>query len=66
MPAQSATYEAIGFQILGPVSVALLLFQIYRGFRSSYVFHWASSFFALTLFHAASAARSNRASFSSA
>jgi len=56
MPAQTAIYEAIGFQILGPVSVALLLFQIYRSFRSSYVLHWTSSFFALTLFHAASAA----------
>ncbi|HSP34119.1 MAG TPA: EAL domain-containing protein [Thermoanaerobaculia bacterium] len=56
MPARTILYEAIGFQILGPVSVALLLFQIYRSFRSSYVFHWTASFFALTLFHAASAA----------
>src|SRR5512142_2197215 len=56
MPAQTATYEAIGFQLLGPVSVALLLFQIYRSFRTSYVLHWTASFFALAVFHAASAA----------
>ncbi len=56
MPAQTAIYQATGFQVLGPLCVGLLLFQVYRSFRSSYVLHWTSSFFALTLFHAASAA----------
>jgi diguanylate cyclase (GGDEF)-like protein len=49
------TYEAIGFQLLGPVSVALLLFQIYRSFRTSYVLHWTLSFTALAMFQIAAA-----------
>ncbi len=55
MPAQTLTFEAIGFQLLGPVSVALLFFQIYRSFRTSYVLHWTLSFSALAIFQAAAA-----------
>ena len=50
------TFQAVGLQLLGPVSVALLLFQIYRSFRTSYVLHWTLSFGALAIFHAAAAA----------
>jgi diguanylate cyclase (GGDEF)-like protein len=52
---QTLTYETAGFQLLGPVSVALLLFEIYRSFRTSYVLHWTLSFVALTVFQAAAA-----------
>ncbi|HEY3056136.1 MAG TPA: GGDEF domain-containing protein, partial [Thermoanaerobaculia bacterium] len=54
MPTQTTT--AIGFQLLGPVSVALLLFQIHRSFRTRYILHWTLSFGALTIFHAGTAA----------
>ena len=53
MPAQTTILEATGLQLLGPVSVSLLLFQIYRSFRTKYVLHWALSFGALAVFHAA-------------
>ncbi len=55
MPAQSTLLEATGFQLLGPVSVSLLLFQIHRSFRTRYVLRWALSFAALAVFHAAAA-----------
>ncbi|HSP15018.1 MAG TPA: EAL domain-containing protein [Thermoanaerobaculia bacterium] len=55
MPAQTLSYEAIGFQLLGPVSVALLLFQIYRSFRTSYVLHWTLSFASLAIFQVSAA-----------
>jgi diguanylate cyclase (GGDEF)-like protein len=48
--------EAVGFQILGPLSVSLLLFQIYRSFKTRYVLCWALSFGALAIFDAAGAA----------
>ena len=47
--------EAVGFQILGPLSVSLLLFQIYRSFKTRYVLSWALSFGALAIFDAAGA-----------
>src|SRR5438093_7096730 len=56
MPAQTTIFEAIGFQLLGPVSVALLLFQIYRNFRTSYILHWALSFATLAIFQGGTAA----------
>ena len=55
MPTQTMTLEAIGFQLLGPLSVSLLLFQIYRSFKTTYVLHWTLSFAALAVFHAATA-----------
>ena len=53
MPTQTTTFEAIGFQLLGPLSVSLLLFQIYRSFKTKYVLHWTFSFAALSVFHIA-------------
>jgi diguanylate cyclase (GGDEF)-like protein len=55
MPAQSAI-QAIGFHLLGPLAVTLLLFQLYRTFRTSYLLQWAISFGCLGLFHTATAA----------
>lgn len=55
MPTQTTTLEAIGFQLLGPASVSLLLFQIFRSFRTKYVLHWTLSFAALAIFHGAAA-----------
>jgi diguanylate cyclase (GGDEF)-like protein len=60
MPAQSTILEAAGFQLLGPVSVSLLLFQIYRSFRTKYVLHWTFSFASLAIFHLAAASLSFR------
>jgi diguanylate cyclase (GGDEF)-like protein len=53
MPTQTTTFEAIGFQLLGPLSVSLLLLQIYRSFRTKYVLHWTLSFASLAVFHLA-------------
>ena len=53
MPTQTMTLEAIGFQLLGPLSVSLLLFQIYRSFKTKYVLHWTLSFASLAVFHLA-------------
>ena len=60
MPTPATTFEAIGFQLLGPLSVSLLLFQIYRSFKTSYVLHWTLSFASLAVFHAATASMSFR------
>jgi len=60
MPTPTTTFEAIGFQLLGPLSVSLLLFQIYRSFKTSYVLHWTLSFASLAVFHAATASMSFR------
>ncbi|HUP47835.1 MAG TPA: EAL domain-containing protein [Thermoanaerobaculia bacterium] len=50
------TFQALGFHCLGPLAVALLLFQIHRSFERSFTLHWTRSFAALALFHLATAA----------
>ena len=54
MPEQT-TFSAIGFHLLGPFAVALLLFQLYRSFRTSYLLQWTASFAFLAVFHFATA-----------
>ena len=54
MPEQT-TFSAIGFHLLGPFAVALLLFQLYRSFRTSYLLQWTASFAFLAVFHLATA-----------
>ena len=54
MPEQT-TFSAIGFHLLGPFAVALLLFQLYRSFRTSYLLQWTASFGFLAVFHFATA-----------
>lgn len=49
------TFQSLGLHFLGPFAVALLLFQINRGFGRSFTQHWTRSFAALTVFHAATA-----------
>ncbi len=44
-------FQALGLHLIGPFAVALLLFQLYRSFRSTYLVQWTLSFLALTLFH---------------
>ena len=56
MPAHTSNLEAVGFQLLGPLSVSLLLFQIFRTFKTRYVWHWTLSFGALAMFQAAGGA----------
>ncbi len=51
MPAP-AILQAIGFHLVGPFAVSLLLFQLYRKFRSAYLLQWTLGFACLTLFHA--------------
>ncbi len=50
------TFQSLGLHFLGPFAVALLLFQIHRGFGRSFAQHWTRSFAALTVFHSATAA----------
>ncbi|HET7707384.1 MAG TPA: hypothetical protein VFM36_14960, partial [Thermoanaerobaculia bacterium] len=50
------TFQSLGLHFLGPFAVALLLFQIHRGFGRSFTQHWTRSFAALTVFHSATAA----------
>jgi diguanylate cyclase (GGDEF)-like protein len=52
MPAQ-AIYQAIGLHLVGPVAVAVLVFQIRHSFQKSYLAQWARSFGCLAVFHAA-------------
>ena len=54
MPAQTI-FAAVGFHLLGPFAVALLLFQLYRVFRTSYLLQWTASFAFLAVFHLATA-----------
>jgi diguanylate cyclase (GGDEF)-like protein len=46
-----ATFQAIGLHLIGPFAVSLLLFQLYRKFRSAYLVQWTLGFACLTLFH---------------
>ncbi len=54
MPEQTI-FSAIGFHLLGPFAVAVLLFQLYRSFRTSYLLQWTASFAFLAVFHLATA-----------
>jgi diguanylate cyclase (GGDEF)-like protein len=45
------TFQAIGLHLIGPFAVSLLLFQLYRKFRSAYLVQWTLSFGCLALFH---------------
>ena len=54
MPAQ-ISFEAVGFHLLGPVTVTLLLFQLYRTFRASFLLQWTLSFACLLVFHVTAA-----------
>ena len=49
------TLQSLGLHFLGPFAVALLLFQIHRGFGRSFTLHWTRSFASLAVFHLATA-----------
>ena len=46
-----AILQAIGLHLIGPFAVSLLLFQLFRKFRSAYLLQWTLGFACLTLFH---------------
>ncbi|MBK5260243.1 MAG: EAL domain-containing protein [Thermoanaerobaculia bacterium] len=48
--------QAVGLHLLGPFTLTLLLYQLYRRFHSSYLLQWALSFGCLAAFHGATAA----------
>ena len=54
MPAD-ISFEAVGFHLLGPVAVTLLLIQLYRTFKTSYLQQWTLSFACLFIFHTTAA-----------
>ena len=54
MPAD-ISFEAVGFHLLGPVAVTLLLFQLYRTFKTSFLQQWMLSFACLFIFHTTAA-----------
>jgi diguanylate cyclase (GGDEF)-like protein len=45
------TFQAIGLHLIGPFAVSLLLYQLYRKFRSAYLVQWTLGFGCLALFH---------------
>ena len=49
------SFEAVGFHLLGPVAVTLLLLQLYRTFRTSFLQQWTLSFACLFVFHVSAA-----------
>lgn len=44
--------QAVGLHFLGPLAVFLLVFKIFRSYRTSYLAQWTLSFAALVLFRA--------------
>lgn len=48
-----ATFQAIGFHVLGSFVVAVLLFQVHRHSPKTYLLQWTRSFASLAIFHLA-------------